>query len=132
MILFLTVDNTNLLENSKLLTKEGVLSSFKNNPFAKYIIYIKDNTVIGYIYYSDIYERCEINNIEVALEYRNSGIGTKMMDFFIKNVDKNVTLEVKKDNTNAIKLYKKFDFTEVAIRRGYYNGVDGILMERVV
>ena len=48
----------------------------------------------------------------------------------ISLVDKNITLEVKIDNTPAIKLYKKFDFEEVALRKGYYNGVDGILMER--
>ena len=29
-------------------------------------------------------------------------------------------------------LYKKFGLREVAIRKGYYNGIDGILMERVI
>jgi ribosome modulation factor len=29
-------------------------------------------------------------------------------------------------------LYKKFGFLEVAKRRGYYNGVDGILMELIL
>jgi ribosomal protein S18 acetylase RimI-like enzyme len=47
-------------------------------------------------------------------------------------VDKNITLEVKEDNTPALKLYKKFDFEEKAVRKGYYNGVDGLLMERVI
>ena len=43
-----------------------------------------------------------------------------------------ITLEVSKENKAAIELYKKFNFNEVAIRKGYYNGVDGILMERVI
>lgn len=30
----------------------------------------------------------------------------------------------------ALKLYKKFNFQEKAIRKGYYKGIDGILMER--
>ena len=39
-------------------------------------------------------------------------------------------LEVKVDNINAIKLYEKFDFKVIHIRRGYYNGVDALIMER--
>ena len=45
-------------------------------------------------------------------------------------VDKNITLEVKKDNLPAIHLYKSAGFEEKAIRKGYYQGIDGILMER--
>ena len=41
-----------------------------------------------------------------------------------------ITLEVNKENIPAIKLYRKLGFKDVAIRKGYYNGVDGILMER--
>ena len=39
-------------------------------------------------------------------------------------------LEVKVDNINAIKLYEKFDFKVIHTRRGYYNGVDALIMER--
>ena len=31
---------------------------------------------------------------------------------------------------DTISFYKKFGFEEKAIRPGYYNGIDGILMER--
>ena len=39
-------------------------------------------------------------------------------------------LEVNSKNTNAIALYHKYGFKEVAIRSGYYSGTDGILMEK--
>lgn len=52
------------------------------------------------------------------------------MDDFIKRVDKDITLEVRIDNLPALKLYEKYQFKQVAIRKGYYNGVDGILMVR--
>ena len=86
--------------------------------------------IIGYLYYSDIFERAEINQIEIDSFHRNCGNGTKLMEYFTNSVDKNITLEVKKDNEAAIKLYEKFGFEKKAIREGYYNGVDGILMER--
>ena len=44
----------------------------------------------------------------------------------------NVTLEVKMDNINAINLYEKLGFKKASIRKGYYNGVDGILMIKEV
>ena len=43
-----------------------------------------------------------------------------------------VTLEVKKDNKNAILLYNSLGFKPVSIRKGYYNGIDGILMLKEV
>ena len=52
------------------------------------------------------------------------------MHKLIDDTNKSITLEVNKNNIPALNLYKKFDFNEVAIRKNYYNGVDGILMER--
>lgn len=130
MIIELTIRNINLLQDSFLL-KDDVKNEFTNNPFAKYLIYIYSNIIVGYIYYSDIYERCEINQIEVIPHYRNMKIGTKLMEYLIKTIKKNITLEVRIDNYYAIKLYEKFGFIKTAIRENYYNGVDGILMERL-
>ena len=65
--------------------------------------------------------------------FQNHGIGTKLINYVIdkyKEKCKNITLEVRKDNEKAIKLYKKVGFIEKAIRKNYYNGIDGILMEK--
>ena len=50
----------------------------------------------------------------------------------IEKLQKNITLEVKQTNASAIHLYEKNGFKKVAIRKGYYNGIDGILMERTM
>lgn len=103
----------------------------QENPFGKVILYIEEQRIIAYLYYSEIYERVEINNIEVEKEFRNKGIGTKLLAYLVSVANnKSISLEVKKDNYNAIKLYKKFNFEEKAIRKGYYHGIDGILMVR--
>ena len=86
--------------------------------------------IIAYLYYSEIYERVEINNIEVEEQYRNMGIGTELLKKLTELVQKSISLEVRINNYNAIKLYKKFNFQEKAIRKGYYQGIDGILMVR--
>jgi ribosomal protein S18 acetylase RimI-like enzyme len=46
-----------------------------------------------------------------------------------KNIE-NITLEVNINNEYAIRLYEKYKFKKVAIRKAYYNGTDGYLMER--
>lgn len=116
--------------NQNIISTEIVTKEFDINPFANYLLDIEDNIIIAYLYYSDIYDRAEINQIEVATNYRNCGKASKLLQKMIEIVDKNITLEVKKDNIPAINLYKKFNFQEKAIRKGYYQGIDGILMER--
>lgn len=108
----------------------------KNNIFSKYFIYEEKNNIIGFINYSDLYDRFELNYIYVKEEYRNKGIASKLMDKMLKigndkSID-NITLEVNINNESAIGLYKKYKFIERTTRKGYYNGVDGILMERMM
>ena len=103
------------------------------NPFAKRIEYIIDNKCIGYLEYSYIYDRIEIDNIFVLEEYRSNGIGSMLLAYLI-NVAKNkkvvnITLEVRVSNSVAIGLYKKYGFIEEAIRKYYYGDEDGILMK---
>lgn len=104
------------------------------NPYIKYYFYVDGNKVLGYIAYFDIYDRFEIVNIYVLKSYRKRKIGSDMIQLLIhegenKNI-RNITLEVNKENIPAIALYQKYGFKNVAIRKGYYSGVDGILMEK--
>ena len=128
MILEINKKNISELKNS-FLPYDEIKKELENNPFGKVIV-LKEESIIGYIYYSEIYERVEINQFEIDFIHRNCGKGDFLLKELIKLVDKNITLEVKKDNLSAIHLYKKNGFQEVAIRKGYYNGVDGLLMER--
>ena len=106
------------------------------SPFARLIEYIEEEAVLGFLKYSLIYDRIEIDNIFVEEEHRNKKIGTKMMSYLIsvaieKNVE-NITLEVRVSNDIAIKLYKKMGFHEVVLRKFYYGDEDAILMEKEV
>ena len=106
------------------------------SPYVKYIEYIDNNIVKGYLKYSLIYDRIEIDNVYVEKEYRGQGIGNKLMSRLIsiatENKVTNITLEVRIGNIVARNLYKKFGFHEVALRKFYYGDEDGILMEKQV
>lgn len=129
MIKELNIEEKGLNQNA-FIDLEKLKKEIENNPFGKVLLYVKDNRIVAYLYYSEIYERVEINNIEVESRYQNQKIGTKLLEFLTKTVDKTISLEVRKNNYNAIKLYKKFSFQEKALRKGYYQGIDGILMVR--
>lgn len=101
------------------------------NAFSHILIYVKDNEILGFLDYSKMYENMEINYIYVKEEYRKKGVATELLNYMITtNNFNNITLEVNIKNLNAINLYKKFDFKIINIRKNYYNGVDGYLMER--
>lgn len=108
--------------------------SLSCNPFRRYIGYILDDVIVGYIEYNDIYDTIDIVNVFVKEDFRRRGIGFSLMDYLINHGfdKKNITLEVNVNNKGAINLYRKCGFVVTAIRKGYYNGVDGYLMERLL
>ena len=116
--------------NDSFINKEYLIKEWDNNPFAKVILLEENHEIIGYLYYSDIYDRIEINQIEISFIHRNCGKGNIILSYLTEHTDKGITLEVRIDNIPAIKLYEKNGFERKAIRKGYYNGIDGILMER--
>lgn len=139
MIKELLIDDIEKIEKVEdtfptFFSKNSIFKDLEQNECTKYFIYEEKSNIIGVVNYYDLYERFEIIYIEVKEEFRNKKIGSKLMDHLLeigrsKNIE-NITLEVNVNNSFAIKLYEKYDFKTVAIRKNYYDGVDGYLMER--
>lgn len=112
------------------------ISDNKDNPFYHKVEYVINNEVVGYLEYALLYERIEIENIFVLENYRCNGVGSKLMECLINTCyDKkliNITLEVRKSNSIAISLYKKYGFNKIGVRHNYYGNEDGLLMEKKV
>ena len=100
----------------------------KLNIYSRIVAY-KEENILGFLIYDDIYDRYEIEYIGVLEEYRNKGIGSKLMEYL---GNKNISLEVDTNNEYAIKLYEKYGFKKVSIRKNYYNGHDAYLMVKEV
>ena len=115
----------------KLTEKE-----FSTNPYLKIITYVEKDKIIGFLLYSLIYDRIEIEQFEVITKERRKGIGDKLLKYLIEKYQdtdiKNMTLEVKEDNIIAINLYKKYGFKKVSTREKYYDGINGLLMEKTL
>ena len=102
----------------------------RENPFLKNYIFLDNNEPVGLISYSLIYDRIELEYIWVHIEHRKKGIASKLMDMMINIEAKNITLEVNVKNIDAIKLYEKYGFKVVSIRKKYYGNDDAYLMIR--
>ena len=105
---------------------------YKDNVYTNWYIYEINNIIVGFINYDTIYDKAQIEYIFVDEKYRQSNIATQLLkkmieDLVSKNI-KNITLEVRIDNNQAIKFYEKNGFEKVSIRKNYYKGTDGILM----
>ena len=129
MIVNIKKENINLYDDN-FIPKDYLINELENNPYSKILFLIKNNEIIGYIYYSVIYERVEINQIEIKLEKSNHGYGNLLIKELLKREKKDIALEVNENNYPAIKLYEKNNFIKKAVRKNYYNDEDGLLYER--
>lgn len=101
---------------------------------AHYFVVEEEGRVAGYMGYWEAPEEAHIINLAIAPDFRNKGLGQKMMEQCLNYAAKRgahlATLEVRQSNEAAQRLYEKCDFRTVAIRKKYYsdNLEDAIVM----
>ncbi|MCL0052429.1 ribosomal protein S18-alanine N-acetyltransferase [Peptococcaceae bacterium] len=109
-------------------------SSWRSAEFSKNLSKQNECKVIGYAGMWLILDEAHITNLAVHPDYRNHGIGMKLMQGLLNIASENgavrATLEVRKSNACARKLYKKLGFIEEGVRKNYYrdNKEDAIIM----
>ena len=103
------------------------------NSNSKYIVAKLDNDIVGFGGIWKAVDDIHITDIVVRKAQRNNGIGSAILAKLIElskgdeNI-KSLTLEVNSNNTPAQKLYKKFDFKKVGLRKKYYNNTDDAII----
>ena len=103
------------------------------NPNSKYIVAKLDNQIVGFAGIWKALDDVHITNIVTAKKYRNKSIGTKMLAKLIDMTKSekgvlSITLEVNSNNIIAKKLYEKFGFKVVGLRKKYYNNTDNAII----
>ena len=105
------------------------------NPSAYYIVATeRDNTVIGYAGMWVVMDELHITTIAVDPSRRGRRIGERLLlDLIEEGITRGAsraTLEVRERNAVARRLYEKYGFEDVAIRKNYYsdNGENAIIM----
>lgn len=115
-------------------TKDAFVYEFTRNKCARYIVALRGEMVVAYGGMWIMIDEAHVTNIAVHPEFRGIGIGNSLMEEMIKLAKSegasSMTLEVRRNNSAALNLYKKYGFIEAAIRKGYYQDTkeDAIVM----
>jgi ribosomal-protein-alanine N-acetyltransferase len=115
-------------------SQDSITREITKNDFAYYICAKIGEQIVGYAGMWIICTEGHITNIAVLPEFRQTGVGARLLNKLIEIAQKNgvssITLEVRKSNFVAQRLYRRFGFKESGFRKAYYsdNGEDAIIM----
>ncbi len=110
-------------------------------PFSRIVVVrpagTDDEPIVGYLCRWFVADEIHVLNVAVHPRYRGRGIGALLVEEALREARAGraeaVTLEVRRSNEAARKLYASFDFEEVGVRRNYYGrGEDALIMRLVL
>ena len=127
------VYNEELKIFGKSLGEKTLYNEIMYNEMSKYFIALVNGRRAGYVGSWLTIPNAEILNLFVSEDYRGLGIGKELMAEVIKVCHEHtiemLTLEVRKSNDYAIKMYQDLGFEMSSIRKKYYeDGEDALLM----
>ena len=136
----MTLDTLNSIQNILFTEFDNfwTYSAFKQELECEnsYFIVAKNNDeIVGFAGLKVIVDEADIMNIVVKKSFRHNGIGSILLEHLISyakdNNLKTITLAVNEHHLSAIRLYDKFNFDHIGIRKKYYNGEsDAIIMSK--
>lgn len=91
--------------------------------------------IVGLLVASRTTVESDIYMIVVAENYKQRGLGRKLLEALIKTCQmlglETIFLEVRETNLPALRLYESLDFKEIGRRKGYYSKPteDGLMMK---
>ena len=104
---------------------EASIRAELENPLALWLAAVDESgAVLGYVGSQSCFEDADILNVCVRPEARRRGLAEALMTelerrLIPKGIEK-ITLEVRASNEPAIRLYEKLGYSQVGIRKNYY------------
>jgi ribosomal-protein-alanine N-acetyltransferase len=102
-------------------------TSFRSEIYSRYSVTRVaelNGIIVGYICVKHVADECHLLNLAVRPDYRRRGIARALLDNVIQELRMEgcrfFYLEVRLSNYAARKLYERFGFNIVGIRKGYY------------
>ena len=89
-----------------------------------YVLRTADCPVAAFCAFWRVADQIHINNLAVRPELRGQGLASRLLAGVMAESARmgadSATLEVRRSNTPALRLYAKAGFTEAGVRRNYY------------
>lgn len=98
-----------------------------------FLVAVENDAPIGFAIAHRSGDEWELYQIAVTATYRRCGIGEELLCTILDTAgESSVYLEVRRSNTGAISLYKKYGFEELGIRKNYYSAPveDALILRR--
>lgn len=100
-----------------------------------YLVATDDNYIVGFAgcSFDWVHSEAHITNIAVTPGYQGQGIGSALLRTFqavaVDNGMLTMSLEVRKENTHARRLYRQLGFSAIRVKKGYYEDNHGDAVE---
>ena len=101
-----------------------------DNPRVSYIHVLRlrggvdDGVVTGFCSFWLVFDELHINNLAIRPEYRGQGMGTALLEHAMGTAARlgarRATLEVRRSNDAARRIYERLGFEIAGVRRNYY------------
>lgn len=105
-------------------TRNAFLIELRSNPLAHYLVAHQENTLAAYLGSWFLLTDAHVTNLAVHPAFRRKGLATQFLEYFMVEVllygIRRISLEVRRNNIQAQRLYRSLGFIQVGIRRGYY------------
>ncbi|MEO3826760.1 ribosomal protein S18-alanine N-acetyltransferase [Actinomadura sp. B10D3] len=121
-------------------SEEMLAGELADQPRTRHYVVAADpgGEIVGYAGLAAAGGQADVQTIGVRADRRKHGIGaallTELLDEAVRRRAESVFLEVRADNDAAHRLYERFGFTRVGVRKRYYqpSGTDAIVMCRTL
>ncbi|MBO8130144.1 MAG: ribosomal protein S18-alanine N-acetyltransferase [Candidatus Marinimicrobia bacterium] len=132
-----TADDIEMVMEIEELSFENPWSEFSfmnelRNPVTRFYVVEVEDKVRGFVIFWYIDDEIHIANLAVHPEKRRMGLGRMLLEKVIKEAKENgilyIYLDVNSKNEEAKKLYFKYGFEVVGVRKKYYNNRDDALL----
>ncbi|MGZ4632709.1 MAG: ribosomal protein S18-alanine N-acetyltransferase, partial [Actinomycetes bacterium] len=101
-----------------------------------YVVAESGGHLVGYAGLFAAGHQADVQTLAVARDHQGRGLGAVLLQVLLDEADRRdaseVLLEVRADNDSAMRLYERFGFERIGVRRGYYQPgrVDAVVMRR--
>jgi ribosomal-protein-alanine N-acetyltransferase len=101
-----------------------------------YVLRTSAHPVAGFCAFWRVAEQLHINNLAVLPELRGQGLGTQLLDAIVAEAEhlgaEMLTLEVRRSNEPARRLYERSGFHQEGVRKNYYSNPieDALILSR--
>lgn len=115
---------------------DSIYHDLAENKLSLYLAAEAEGSLMGYAGIWRIGDEGHITNVAVSPKYRRKGVGDALIKVLVAVTEEegtvSHTLEVRKSNNGAVRLYEKNGFRAEGERKGYYedNGEDALIMWR--